>query len=73
MRVPLGAEDGTGMSGVALTSWPSVPSRAGPSLPAFAEVIDQDEHAQGDEQVCSDDPCHGQGVQFLTVGTHCRG
>lgn len=64
---------GTGMSTMALTSWPTVPTGAGSSLPAFAEVVDQDQHPQGDEEVCSDDPCHGQGVQLLAGGTHCRG
>lgn len=72
----LGAQQmsrGAGGSAMALTSWPTVPARAGSSLPAFAEVIDQDQHPQGDEKVCSDDPCHGQGIQLLAVGTHCRG
>lgn len=62
-----------GSSGLALTSWPIFPTSTGSSLPAFAEVVDQDEHAQGDEEVGSDDPCHHQGIQLLTVGTNCRG
>lgn len=65
------SEDPTG-AGTALTSWPPVPSSAGSSLPAFAAVVDQDQHAQGDEDVCRDDPCHRQRVQLLAVGAHCR-
>lgn len=56
---------------MALTSRPTASTRTRSPLPVFAEVIDQNQHPEGDEKIRSDDPCHCQGVQLLTVCAHC--
>lgn len=56
----------------ALTSWATASASARFPLPVFAEVIDQDQDPEGDEKICSDDPCHCQGIQLLAVCAHCQ-
>lgn len=57
---------------MALTSWPTAGTTARSPLPVFAEVIDQNQHPEGDEKIRSDDPYHCQGIQLLTVCAHCQ-